>query len=290
MMGVCTVCGQSFPRLQTSTHCSNCVLRGGNSSAPSESVVSTNITALNDTTPVDGEKLVNELNVTELVALINGTIQPIASSLAEIKNDLEKKTKSYDNKITLLEADSKKKQERIDLLESTIVEMQKFINKIDHDDRKANIIVTGLSENTVDPLPNEGDDVTPLTNDTDKIKALIASIAQGEHFDVSSWEISRIGRPKEGSNRAVKIVTPSSDVREKVLSIASCLKSRPKWTKVFIKKDLHPVYAKENQRIRKKRYELETHFSSNNEEKEVKIVKGALQVDGVTVDRNLFFR
>lgn len=290
MMGVCTVCGQSFPRLRTATHCSNCVLRGGNSSAPSESVVSTNITALNDTTPVDGEKLVNELNVTELVALINRTIQPVASSLAEIKNDLEKKTKSYDNKITLLEADSKKKQERIDLLESTIVEMQKFINKIDHDDRKANIIVTGLSENTVDPLPNEEDDVTPLTNDTDKIKALIASIAQGEHFDVSSWEISRIGRPKEGSNRAVKIVTPSSDVREKVLSIASRLKSRPKWTKVFIKKDLHPVYAKENQRIRKKRYELETHFSSNNEEKEVKIVKGALQVDGVTVDRNLFFR
>ena len=290
MMGVCTVCGQSFPRLRTATHCSNCVLRGGTSSAPSESVVSANITALNDTTPVDGEKLVNELNVTELVALINRTIQPVASSLAEIKNDLEKKTKSYDNKITLLEADSKKKQERIDLLESTIVEMQKFINKIDHDDRKANIIVTGLSENTVDPLPNEEDDVTPLTNDTDKVKALIASIAQGEHFDVSSWEISRIGRPKEGSNRAVKIVTPSSDVREKVLSIASRLKSRPKWTKVFIKKDLHPVYAKENQRIRKKRYELETHFSSNNEEKEVKIVKGALQVDGVTVDRNLFFR
>ena len=290
MMGVCTVCGQSFPRLRTATHCSNCVLRGGTSSAPSESVVSANITALNDTTPVDGDKLVNELNVTELVALINRTIQPVASSLAEIKNDLEKKTKSYDNKITLLEADSKKKQERIDLLESTIVEMQKFINKIDHDDRKANIIVTGLSENTVDPLPNEEDDVTPLTNDTDKVKALIASIAQGEHFDVSSWEISRIGRPKEGSNRAVKIVTPSSDVREKVLSIASRLKSRPKWTKVFIKKDLHPVYAKENQRIRKKRYELETHFSSNNEEKEVKIVKGALQVDGVTVDRNLFFR
>ena len=57
-----------------------------------------------------------------------------------------------------------------------------------------------------------------------------------------------------------------------------------------MKKDLHPVYAKENQRIRKKRYDLATQFSKNNEEKEVKIVKGALQVNGVTVDRNLFFR
>ena len=57
-----------------------------------------------------------------------------------------------------------------------------------------------------------------------------------------------------------------------------------------MKKDLHPVYAKENQDIRKKPYDLATQFSKNNEEKEVKIVKGALQVNGVTVDRNLFFR
>ena len=80
------------------------------------------------------------------------------------------------------------------------------------------------------------------------------------------------------------------DERDKVLSVASRLKSQPIWTKVYIKKDLHPVYAKENQRIRKKQYDLSTHFSSNNEEKEVKIVKGALLVDGVVVDRNLFFR
>ena len=59
---------------------------------------------------------------------------------------------------------------------------------------------------------------------------------------------------------------------------------------MYVKKDLHPVYAKENQRIRKKRYDLATHYANNNEQKEVKLVNGAIQVDGVTVDKNMFFR
>ena len=281
-MGVCTVCGQSFARLRTATHCNNCLPRGGNTT-----VVEADISTVNE---IDGQKLVNELNVTELIALINKTIQPVTEGLAAIKSDLEKKCKSFDNKITLLEADSKKKQERIDALESTIVEMQKFINKIDQEDRKANIIVTGLSEEPIDLQPDNSSDVNCITTDTDKISALITSITHDEQFNVDTWEISRIGRARDGSNRAVKITTSSMDERDKVLSVASRLKSQPIWTKVYIKKDLHPVYAKENQRIRKKRYDLSTHFSSNNEEKEVKIVKGALLVDGVVVDRNLFFR
>ena len=88
----------------------------------------------------------------------------------------------------------------------------------------------------------------------------------------------------------MKVVTTSADEREKVLPLSSKLKSLPEpWSKVYVKKDLHPVYSKENQRIRKKRYDLQTQFNNNNERREVKIVNGQLQVDGVTVDRNLFF-
>ena len=88
----------------------------------------------------------------------------------------------------------------------------------------------------------------------------------------------------------MKIITTSTTERDKVLSVAPKLKSQAAWSKVYMKKDLHPVYAKENQRIRKKRYDLSTQFSANNEQRDVKIVKGQLQVDGVTVDRNLFFQ
>ena len=304
-MGVCTICRETFTRLRSSTHCNNCYNQhqqqqqneeqqepevpaaapAAGGIAPAETVANT----LNEIT-VDGNKRVNELNVNELVALINTAILPVTQNVATIKKEFEKKTKSYDNKILLLEADTKKKQDRIDALESTIVEMQKFINKLDHDDRKTNIIVTGLSEESINAPAGNEDVVDALNNDTDKIRVLIDSIDNDENFDISTWDISRIGRVREGYTRAVKIVTTSTEERDKVLSLAPRLKSQPAWSKVYVKKDLHPVYAKENQRIRKKRYDLATHYANNNEQKEVKLVNGAIQVDGVTVDRNMFFR
>ena len=36
------------------------------------------------------------------------------------------------------------------------------------------------------------------------------------------------------------------------------------WKRVFIKKDLHPVYVKENNRIRKKMYALKQDPANNN--------------------------
>ena len=184
-----------------------------------------------------------------------------------------------------------KKQKGKDNLESTTAEMQRFINKIDHDDRKANIVVTGLREDAIEAPPDDHGVVATLQNDEDKVKALIDSIAGNEHFDVENWQISRIGQVREGSTRAMKVTTTSTEERDKVLPLSSKLKSQPEpWSKIYIKKDLHPVYSKENQRIRKKRYDLQTQFISNNEQRKVEIVKGQLQVDGVTVDRNLFFR
>ena len=59
------------------------------------------------------------------------------------------------------------------------------------------------------------------------------------------------------------------------------------WCKVFIKKDQHPVYLSENNRLRKKAYTLKK--TAGNENKEIKIVKGNLLIDNVTVDKNLFF-
>ena len=78
----------------------------------------------------------NELSVNELISLISRTIQPVKDDLDTIKNEISQKVKAHDNRLKLLEADNVKKQERIDNLESTIVEMQRFINKIDHDIEK----------------------------------------------------------------------------------------------------------------------------------------------------------
>ena len=66
------------------------------------------------------------------------------------------------------------------------------------------------------------------------------------------------------------------------------LKEAPEvWKKVYIKKDQHPVYAAENNRLRKKMDNLRK--LDENKEKEILIKDGKLTVQGNVVDQNLFF-
>ena len=61
------------------------------------------------------------------------------------------------------------------------------------------------------------------------------------------------------------------------------------FNKVFINKDLHPVYLSENKRMRKHMAELKKKEGFGHETGRVKIENGELKVDGRTVDRNTFF-
>ena len=60
------------------------------------------------------------------------------------------------------------------------------------------------------------------------------------------------------------------------------------WNKVFVKKDQHPVYLNENNRLRKKVSDLKK--IQGNENKDIKIANGKVMIDNVVVDQNLFFR
>ena len=94
---------------------------------------------------------------------------------------------------------------------------------------------------------------------------------------------------KEGSIRVIKITTNSLEERDKVLALAHKLKSSD-WKNIYLKKDLHPVYSRENSRIRRKRNDLIKQYADQEEEHDIRIMKGELQVDGITIDRNLFFQ
>ena len=59
---------------------------------------------------------------------------------------------------------------------------------------------------------------------------------------------------------------------------------------IYINKDTHPVYIQETQRIRKRMHELKKVPGYGHETNRVRIVGGNLQVDGQTIDKNLFFQ
>ena len=60
------------------------------------------------------------------------------------------------------------------------------------------------------------------------------------------------------------------------------------WNKVYFNRDAHRVYLKENQRLRKKMRELKKKAGFEHPTGRVKLIKGLLQVDGRTVDKNFF--
>ena len=74
-----------------------------------------------------------------------------------------------------------------------------------------------------------------------------------------------------------------------VMSNAKGLKNETApWNKVYIKKDLHPVLVRENNRLRQKFKKLQQ--CPENKDREIKLEKGKLKVDGEIIDQNLFFQ
>lgn len=106
---------------------------------------------------------------------------------------------------------------------------------------------------------------------------------------VESIHIERMGKrnPELTYPRKVKVNVKTKAVRDAILDKAKILNTKNEtWKKVYVKKDVHLVYARENQRIYNKRKDLK----EKNPDKDIKIVDGKLLVDEQVVDRNMFFR
>ena len=101
------------------------------------------------------------------------------------------------------------------------------------------------------------------------------------------FEYSRIGQTKENVTRLVKVNVGSKVTRDKIIEKASSLKDKNEfWKKIYVKKDVHPLYSKETSRL----YQKMKTLKEENPNKDVKILEGKLMMDGRVVDKNLFFR
>ena len=100
-------------------------------------------------------------------------------------------------------------------------------------------------------------------------------------------EVSRIGQPNNSATRLLKVNVQTKEARDSIIGKAKHLKNKSEpWCKIYVKKDVHIVYAKENQRLSSRRKELK----ENNPDSDIRIVDGKLLMDQRVVDRNTFFR
>ena len=144
-------------------------------------------------------------------------------------------------------------------------------------------MVSGLSENN---LSDNGDD---LGSDAEKVQRLfeVMDLDRATISSVETLEMTRIGQQNESMTRLLKVDVNSEATRDKILEKAKELKNKNElWKKVYVKKDVHIVYAKENQRLNNRRKDLR----EQNPNKDIKIFNGKLLVDDRVVDRNMFFR
>ena len=78
-------------------------------------------------------------------------------------------------------------------------------------------------------------------------------------------------------------------MRERIKSETKRIKLlQEPWNKVYINRDTHVVYLREDQRVKKKIRKLKEQPGFEHHTNRVKLVKGHIEVDGVSIDKNLF--
>ena len=229
-------------------------------------------------------KPISELTVADIIQINMISNRPMQQQLSTIEAELRKKIQQLENRANVLEKQNTSITEENTVLRDTICYMQKSLNKIDSNVRNKNVIITGLPEGEI---PTEEG---ALTTDFKKIESILTITGNRDFVDrTDNLTLSRLGEEKVGYNRVVKIELASVEERDSFLKDTTKMKDAPPpWNKVYIKKDQHPVYLNENKRLRRKAYELKK--KQGNENKDIKIVDGKVLIDGVVVDKNLFFR
>ena len=204
--------------------------------------------------------------------------------MEKINGILTNKIILLEKRVDLLEKQDNIKNERIAQLTDTVVNVQRALNSIDAKERARNVIVSGLTEEDI-----VIDEMT-LSGDTEKMMYIFGKIGIDKRFLNNPAVLQRIGRDSNGEKRRyLKIVLKDYETRETVIKNAPKLKNLGEpINKIYINRDTHPVYQKEHQRLRMKFNELKRRQDIDPES--VKLLKGVLMVNDITVDRNVFLK
>lgn len=169
----------------------------------------------------------------------------IKQDMQTLKNDIH----SLRNDMAMLRDENAKAlgernamKEEIKAMHGIILSQQRFLEKIDYENRGRNLIVTGLSETT----PLKVDDLS-ADSDAERVKIIFQAIGCGTEEPV---DIVRIGKGELG-NRPLKITVNSIKRRNEIIANSSSLKDKPSLSKIFLRRDTHPAIRTEWRRLTK---------------------------------------
>ena len=124
-----------------------------------------------------------------------------------------------------------------------------------------------------------------------KVSLLLSTIGLVDDQIQDDTCLSRIGRPSDnGRPRMLQIVCNSNETRERIVKSSPKLKEKGgQLLKIFINRDSHPVYQKENARLRYWLAKIRQKEEEKDNECDAKIAKGKLVWKDKFIDQNLLF-
>ena len=226
-----------------------------------------------------------ELSANDIYTIVSSAIQGTNKKIDDLKNDVNGRIVTLENRVKMLETENEKKDDDINTLKHTVISMQRAFNSLDQGERSTKAVIQHLPEHNMDGT-GEGE---RLTNDLEKIQQICQFMEHHIQEQVlQNLKISRIGQERNGIPRMLKVEFADMKARDAFVKNSSKMKEAPEiWKKVYIKKDQHPVYVSENNRLRKKTSDLRK--LPENAGKETFIKDGKLTINGSIVDQNLFF-
>ena len=290
-MPVCIHCSNTFTRVDNNGSCRVCrdAVLGNEPIVPGISNEEfNNITELPNNWINEPLQNLNGGHILKIMMLGSATqntkIDDVISRVEVLEKSSNDVVIPLVTQVKLLEKELQDKTEKIDTLTNIIINMQKSINMIDFEERSTNIMISGLSETNI-TVGSDPETSLILKTDVEKVKHVLDVIDADVNY-THVRDCTRIGKPKANYTRLLKIKVTNKDQRKILLDNSSKLKAHGHLKKVYIKKDTHPVYVQETNRLRAKMKELQA-IPANKDK--VKIVDSKLELDGVIIDRNTFF-
>ena len=276
IMTFCHLCSKKSTKNRTidvvTKTCSDCQKSGSNAGAP------TGATA-QGLPNIDDDATLNTIKFSEYKSWMQAQFLPLHEDIKLLKEKMEEIEKQK-KQIVLLQQRCDAHEETIDALKGIISKQQRSLRSQDAHVRSKNLIITGIPESDIT------DRNGTYKNDVEKVTALCAQVGT---VPPEGFTVERLGEPNDKYPRSIKCNVISKENRTDIAKKSKELKDcQDPWNNVYINYDLHPADVEENKRLRKKKKALKA--KEENKDKEIKIEKGSLFVDGIIVDSNILFQ
>ena len=174
--------------------------------------------------------------------------QDIRTELRDIKKELNEQKEETDalkTRVASLEKTCEEQSKQYNLLTEALQQQHRYLESVDFDKRKHNLIITGLPETTPLQLKDGG----TASSDVDKVAEILSEMGKA---DVEVHSIDRLGQQSNSGQRArpIKLTLKNATDRKDILKSTKALKTAGgQMSQIYVKKDTHPGIRKELKRL-----------------------------------------